>query len=683
MRPVTTLLVFALAAFCAISFAPSLVHAAKPQAAKPQSPEVRATELHTAEVQAGDTNESCLSCHGEETDDFPHVDAKEFGASIHGKNLCISCHTDAKEVPHKDKLAPVYCATCHRIESGIYMDSDHGRALSKGISEAATCTSCHGKTHSLLSSRNPASPVNHQNIPKTCGNCHADTEKMSKFRLTEKEPLDSYLHSVHGRAQQNGATGAAVCSDCHGTHDLHSAANPLSKVYRANVPKTCGRCHENVREVFERSIHGKAMQAGIKESPVCTDCHGEHTILSSKDPESTVSIGGIAKTCSACHESEKITKKFALPLDRLKTYEESFHGLAAKGGDLRVANCSSCHGWHDILPSYDTHSSINPKNMRYTCGKCHPGAETQPISGAVHGTTGMSVSRSHYVTEWVKIIYYILIPLVIGSMFLYTLFDYIRKALSHRKPWRDDQGHMRTGPAFQYDSNAAFTSLHHEQEEDEEAENILRFTVNERWQHALLILTFVVLAYTGFALVYHGAWWAEPFDFPGGEALRRQIHRWTALVLVLLGFYHLFYMFFTTRGKELIRTRFLPTRRDLTDPINHTLYNLGLTSKKPTHVYPSFIEKIEYVSLIWGSIVMATTGLILFFSDYSLQFFPLWVTDAATLVHFYEAVLACLAVGIWHMYWSIFDPDVYPMNYAWLTGKLRPRNKHEEAAKQQ
>lgn len=657
MRPFITLLVLALAALCASLSAPPVLHAA-------------------------DTNESCLSCHGEETDEFPYVDAKEYAASIHGKNLCISCHTDAKRLPHKEKLAPVYCATCHRIETGIYMDSDHGRALSKGVSEAATCTSCHGKTHSLLSYRNPASPVNRQNIPKTCGNCHADAEKMSRFRLTEKEPLDSYLHSVHGRAQQSGATNAAVCSDCHGTHDLHSAANPLSKVFRANVPKTCGRCHENVREVYDRSIHGKAMLAGIKESPVCTDCHGEHTILGTKDPESTVSVGGITKTCSSCHESEKILRKFGLPIDRLKTYQESFHGLAAKGGDIRVANCATCHGWHDILPSYDTHSSINAKNMRYTCGKCHPGAETRQISGAVHGTTGTSVSKSHYVTEWVKIIYYVLIPIVIGSMFLYTLFDYIRKAVSHRKPgYHDDSGHLRTAPALQYDQKGGITSFHHDTGE-EEAENVLRFTVNERWQHAFLIATFVILAYTGFALVYHGAWWAEPFAMTGGEAIRRQIHRWTALVLVLLGFYHLIYMFGTTRGRELVRTRFLPTKRDLTDPINHTLYNLGFTNIKPSHVYPSFIEKIEYFSLIWGSIVMATTGALLFFSDYSLKYFPLWVTDAATLVHFYEAVLACLAVAIWHMYWSIFDPDVYPMNYAWLTGKLRPRGKQKEATSQ-
>ena len=594
-------------------------------------------------------NETCFSCHGEQTEEIPFVAQGEFESSIHGKNLCISCHTDVKNLPHAEKLAPVSCGSCHRIETTLYTNSEHGRVLSQGVSEAATCTSCHGKTHTLLSSRNPASPVNRRNIPNTCGSCHGDTEKMAKFQLTEKEQLLSYMSSVHGEAFQDRQFTAAVCSDCHGTHDLHPSSDPRSKVNRMNVPKTCGRCHENVSEVYWQSVHGKAVKAGIKEAPVCTNCHGEHTIRRVSDPTSSVWAGSVSKTCSECHESRRIIQKFGLPADRLKTYQESYHGLAAKGGDLKVANCASCHGWHDILPSIDLMSSVNVNNLHSTCGKCHSGADKGNIQGLIHGGRPMGGRR---LINFVRLFYYWLIPLLIGSMLFYNLADYLRKALSGRS-----------------------RSQTHPEIAQEEA-SVLRLTPNERIQHAVLTITFVILAYTGFALKFQDAWWATPFNLAGGEAVRKSIHHWTALCLVALGLYHAAYMLGTRRGRDLWR-RFLPKLRNLADPLLMLAYNLGIKKTRPQPVYPSFAEKMEYFSLIWGAIVMVVTGSFLAFSDYALRYFPLWVTDLATLIHFYEAVLACLAITVWHLYWVIFDPDVYPMNWAWLTGRLL-RNENGE-----
>ena len=594
-------------------------------------------------------NETCFSCHGEETEEIPFVSQGEFEASIHGKNLCISCHTDVKDVPHAEKLADVSCGSCHRIETTLYANSEHGRALSQGVSEAATCTSCHGKTHTLLSSRNPASPVNHRNIPNTCGSCHSETEYMAKFHLTEREPFQSYMSTVHGQAIQGQQFTAAVCSDCHGTHDLRPSSDPLSKVNRMNVPKTCGRCHENVSEVYWQSVHGKAVKSGIKEAPVCTNCHGEHTIRGIHDPASSVWAGSVTKTCSECHESERLTQKFGLPTNRLKTYQESYHGLAAKGGDLKVANCASCHGWHDILPSDDPMSSVNANNLRSTCGKCHSGAEKRNIQGSIHGSQRLGGPR---LINFARLFYYWLIPLLIGAMLFYNLTDYLRKALSSRSG-------RQTHPEIA-----------------QEEARVLRLTPNERIQHAVLTITFVILAYTGFALKFQDAWWATAFNSVGGEAVRKGIHRWTALCLVALGLYHAAYMLGTRGGRDLAR-RYLPKLRDMADPLLTLAYNLGIRKTRPQPVYPSFTEKMEYFSLIWGAIVMVATGSILVSSDYALRYFPLWVTDLATLIHFYEAVLACLAITVWHLYWVIFDPDVYPMNWAWLTGRLR-RNENGE-----
>jgi len=66
--------------------------------------------------------------------------------------------------------------------------------------------------------------------------------------------------------------------------------------------------------------------------------------------------------------------------------------------------------------------------------------------------------------------------------------------------------------------------------------------------------------------------------------------------------------------------------------------------------------------------VMAASGFTLWFNNLALRYFPKWVTDAATVLHYYEAILATLAILIWHFYTVIFDPDVYPMDRAWLTG---------------
>jgi cytochrome b subunit of formate dehydrogenase len=88
------------------------------------------------------------------------------------------------------------------------------------------------------------------------------------------------------------------------------------------------------------------------------------------------------------------------------------------------------------------------------------------------------------------------------------------------------------------------------------------------------------------------------------------------------------------------------------------------------------MEKVEYWAVVWGAVVMGLTGALLWFNNWSLQQFPkLWL-DVATAVHYYEAVLACLAIVIWHFYTVIFDPDVYPMDTAWLTGRTVRRREH-------
>jgi cytochrome b subunit of formate dehydrogenase len=588
---------------------------------------------------AAPSNADCLMCHGQEDSGPLFVDEKKFAASIHGRNLCVSCHKDALEIPHPDKLAPVSCSNCHRLENKIYLNSDHGRALRGGRPEAATCKDCHGHSHTLLNSRNPASPVNRANIVNTCGQCHADTKRMSRFRLSEKDPLESYNETVHGKAFAEGRTNAAVCSDCHGTHDLHGASNPLSRVFRANIPNTCQSCHQNVALTYNESVHGQAAKAGLKESPVCTDCHGEHTILSPTDPGSSTFTGAITKTCSTCHTSLKLAAKVGLPVDRMETYKDSYHGLAGDRGNLRVANCASCHGFHDVLPSSDPRSSINRANLANTCGKCHTGAGERLSTGYVHGVP----TDKHWTLVFVKKFYLLLIPLTLGLMLLHNFFDWLRKA------WSGD-------PA------------RHGHEANE-----IRLTRNERVQHFVLMGTFSLLAYTGFAARFSAQPWVQ-YVAPFSEEMRRSIHLWSALVFSVLSVYHLAYMGFSTRGRKLLRA-FWPRWDDVKVFTGRQLYNLGLKKNPPQSTsFFNYAEKIEYWAMVWGSVIMAVTGCLQVFNNTALKYLPLWMMDLAMQIHFYEAVLALLAILIWHIYGVMLDPDVYPLNWAWLTGRVKPNH---------
>lgn len=577
-------------------------------------------------------NEACFTCHGE------GVNPDIYNASIHGKNLCTSCHADITALPHKTGLATPTCNQCHRIEAEIYNSSDHGVALKSGINEAASCRSCHGNPHALLDSRNAQSPVYRSNIPKTCAACHEDEEKMAKYALTEKMPFKSYSETVHGKALiEEGLISSATCTDCHGSHDLHSLSNPKSKIYRSNVPSTCGRCHENVFRTYERSIHGKAALAGKREAPVCTDCHGEHTIKSHEEPTSSIYPTAISeRTCPQCHAAEKVLTKYRMPPDRVKTYLESYHGLASKYGSTTVANCASCHGSHDILPSSDPNSSINKHNLPKTCGKCHPGAGAQLAKGSVHIVPSATRDRAVF---YVTVLYVFLITIVIGGMSGYIFLDHLTKLREHYK--------LKKAEA-----------------------KILRWTFNERLQHFILFITFAILAYTGFALRYREVWWALPFTvLEKGFDWRGILHRTTAAIFCALCVYHLGFIIITRRGRSELKA-LMPEKKDFLDFGKMLKYNVGISKEKPKFARFNYIEKVEYWALVWGSAIMIITGVLLTFENFTMQHFPKWLLDVAGTIHFYEAVLATLAIIIWHLYFSIFAPEHYPMNWSWVTGKV-------------
>jgi cytochrome b subunit of formate dehydrogenase len=139
-------------------------------------------------------------------------------------------------------------------------------------------------------------------------------------------------------------------------------------------------------------------------------------------------------------------------------------------------------------------------------------------------------------------------------------------------------------------------------------------------------------------------------------------------VLLAVGGIHLVYLVVANEGRQLLRDLF-PRPRDLTDFGGNCRHLLSAQAAKPKFGRFGYIEKAEYWAVVWGTIIMGVTGLMIWLKIDLTRYLPRWAVDVATTIHYYEAILACLAIVVWHFYHVIFDPDVYPMNWAWLDGK--------------
>jgi cytochrome b subunit of formate dehydrogenase len=190
-----------------------------------------------------------------------------------------------------------------------------------------------------------------------------------------------------------------------------------------------------------------------------------------------------------------------------------------------------------------------------------------------------------------------------------------------------------------------------------------------------LFTSFFVLVLTGFALKFPDSWFASLLGM--GEKVRGIAHRVAAVVLIGVGFYHLVYVVLTREGRRLF-VDFLPQPADAADVWTTMRYYLGLGGKKPEFARFNYAEKAEYWALVWGLFVMAGTGIMLWAKVVFGNHLPRWWLDVATAIHFYEAVLATLAIIVWHFYQIFLDPDTYPMNWAWWDGKMSFEHYHEE-----
>ncbi|RMF75599.1 MAG: cytochrome B [Acidobacteria bacterium] len=580
--------------------------------------------------------ESCLGCH-EETEVGQDI-AAALSHSQHAELECTDCHQDKNTFPHDPatgfRVGLDGCGTCHLEPAETY--TRHGICQVDTCPDAPTCATCHGG-HEVLPATDRASRIHPANLPKTCGQCHADLNLTRRYRILFATAVEVYEASVHGHAAAGGIYFAASCNDCHSSngssHRILPPSDPESTINFFNIPKTCGQCHKSIEQDYWEGIHGQIVKHGETDPPVCTTCHGEHGILRSDDPRSPVSRQKLAEqTCARCHESARLNEKYGLASGRLASFIDSYHGLKTEAGDTRVANCASCHGAHRILPSSDPGSSINPQNLPETCGQCHPGISPALAETPIHGVGGTGLHTP--LAELVQRVYIWLIVVTIGLMLAHVTLDWL-SAVRRR---------LRARP------------------------QVLRMRLGELWQHSLLMISFIVLVVTGFALRFDEAWFSRLlFGWERGFETRGTIHRAAAAVFMLTTVWHLLYVLLTARGRQFVRDVMF-SRRDLRDLAHRIAFALGRTKEPPRLSRFSYVEKAEYWALVWGTVVMVITGLLLWFDNELVRFLPRGTLDVALMIHYWEAWLATLAILVWHMYWTVFNPAVYPMNPAWLSG---------------
>jgi formate dehydrogenase gamma subunit len=562
---------------------------------------------------------------------------------------CQGCHAPGKSLPY---LAG---SLFHTVPHAGYDQSFHAHSIHNGT-KAATCLDCHtkkGDVTTILPPNDSRSTINRANIAETCGRCHGDKSVMQGSGISDR-PFLSYRESVHAQAIARGNTSAAICTDCHNSHDIQPASNPQSSIAKVNVPATCGKCHKSESAEFVQSVHGKAVARGVSRSPVCTDCHGIHKIETPTSQTTAGTSNAIAtERCAKCHEGVTLTQEFGVASGRVSSYKDSYHGLASRLGSKVVANCASCHGVHNILPSTDPQSMINANNLPQTCGQCHIGATANFAAGKIHLTSGLTseVPTRDLGTVGTRVVRWIYVPLilfVIGGMVLHNVLVWRKKVAARRREQR----------------------------------SVVRLTFNQRIQHWLLLTSFTVLVLSGFALQYPDSWLA--WSLGSSEPFRRILHRGAAVVMLAVGAYHLLYLGFSREGRQWLKDM-LPTRKDFSDLTGNFAYYLGIRKDRPKFERFGYVEKAEYWAVVWGTIIMGLTGLMIWFKIGFFGFLSRGWIDVALAIHFYEAVLATLAIIVWHFYHVIFDPDVYPVNFAFIDGKVSEdfyKEEHELAYEQ-
>ncbi len=352
----------------------------------------------------GVANEACLQCHAGEnqTHKMPNgdeisltVSESDYRASVHGRGgyACVQCHTDIRSYPH-----PQYSANT-------------ARDLTLKLNEA-------------------------------CRNCHATLYTKAQ-------------NSVHATARAAGNAEAAICTDCHGAHNIQRLTDPathkLLPQTRLWIPQTCDKCHSAIYEKYKTSVHGSALlDENNLDVPTCIDCHGVHNI---QDPTTAAFRSKSPLMCAKCHTDAQKMGRYGLSTNVLNSYVADFHGTTVQlfekespDAETNKAVCYDCHGIHDIQPTKDKTTGLRlQENLLKRCQACHPDASINfPTAWLSHYEPSPAKFPIVY---YVNLFYQFFIPGVLGFMGLLVVLDFGRRVYNRlRKPGQHPPAHTPAPP---------------------------------------------------------------------------------------------------------------------------------------------------------------------------------------------------------------------------------------------
>jgi predicted CXXCH cytochrome family protein len=324
---------------------------------------------------------------------------------------------------HQSQETEKYCLSCHG-NPDLSLTLPSGEKLSLYVSEdvighsvhsplGIECEACHTSIttypHQKLTFANKRELS--RSYYQACQNCHSANYKKAQ-------------DSMHAQVAESGNLTAAICTDCHGAHDVKKPDEP-----RSLISNTCSKCHADIVEAYKQSVHGSALiQENNADVPVCTDCHGVHNI---QDPRTVEFRVQSPEMCARCHANQELMSKYGLSADVYSLYKTSWHGVDVSVYKSRwptiwhdSAVCTDCHGIHDIRKTSDPVSKVNPKNLLTTCQKCHPEAGPN-WTDAWTGHNKISLQRTPFLF-YVETFYGSFTPFVLWICIIYVVLQIIR-----------------------------------------------------------------------------------------------------------------------------------------------------------------------------------------------------------------------------------------------------------------